>query len=636
MGGARIGRRARNANCALDSLQAMIPLMEPSPREHKDIVPTRVFMSLVLLTLLAFVSITAPSYGLTPVSDYNCPNDNSNNGHYVPANHYWEQEFTSQGTSITGGSLLLGANVGDHDHTARIGIYTGANRSGALEEIEQQVVGYGGVNFTFPTPIAVSPGQQLHIAATGVGDFTAYDELQNGVDGCFIGRIDGYSSSSTEQPTPSASTGSLHHVYHTCANGACGLRVRAGPGYSHFAQVGSKNDGDAVLINCQIAGESVFGLDGSYSNVWDRLVDGTFVADFYIDTPGVGGAFSPGIPQCDPGMVPEAPPAAPSAYAVTSTNGLKRRLAPFTNASFNGAIAYGAKIIIDCQISSEAFGGSSVWDRTSDGYWFPDAFVDTPGHNGDFSSNIMRCSGDAPPSLAGVPAGGSGPVTSPPIASGPAPTCKQDIVFIGARGSGEGDTGFGATVYAAVGPVLSKFGTSRVILDGLDHSYPALSIRQGALDWLDFARSVASGTTAILTDMGFHISRFRAAHCTNALHFFLAGYSQGAWAVGDAYLEMSQDFRQDVVGMVLFGDPRNHGNILFHGIYDAGHPWGEGISGNVWNSCRTFDPVCHADALTTIPRVLLCLARSTCDHYHYADVGQQASQAGRWLASLIN
>jgi Putative amidase domain len=158
----------------------------------------------VLLIVAASLGATAvPSYGSTPVTDYNCPNDNSNNGHYVPANHYWEQEFTSQGTSITGGFLLLGANIGDHDHTAMIGIYTGTNRSGVLEEIEQQVVGYSGVNFTFPTPIAVSPGQQLHIAATGVGDFTAYDEFTNGVDGCFIGRIDGYAASSAEQPTPS-------------------------------------------------------------------------------------------------------------------------------------------------------------------------------------------------------------------------------------------------------------------------------------------------------------------------------------------------------------------------------------------------------------------------------------------------
>lgn len=158
---------------------------------------------LTTLALVALGSTAGASYGSTPVTDYNCPNDNSNNGHYVPANYYWEQEFTAQGSTITGGSLLLGATVGDHDHTARIGIYTGTDRSGALEVIEQEVIGYGGVSFTFPTPIAVSPGEHLHVAATGVGDFTAYDELPNGVDGCFIGRLEGYSSSSTEQSAPS-------------------------------------------------------------------------------------------------------------------------------------------------------------------------------------------------------------------------------------------------------------------------------------------------------------------------------------------------------------------------------------------------------------------------------------------------
>jgi Putative amidase domain len=159
------------------------------------------------IALVALVSTAPPSFGQTPVTHYDCPNDNTNNGHYVPANYYWEQEFTSQGTSITGGFLLLGANVGDHDHTARIGIYTGSNRAGALEQIEQEVVGYGGVNFTFPTPIAVSPGEHLHIAATGVGDFTAYDEFSGGVDGCFIGSIDGYASSAGEVAPASAEPG---------------------------------------------------------------------------------------------------------------------------------------------------------------------------------------------------------------------------------------------------------------------------------------------------------------------------------------------------------------------------------------------------------------------------------------------
>jgi hypothetical protein len=155
----------------------------------------------LLILIVSFGAASTPSYGATPVTDYNCPNDNSNNGHYVPANRYWEEEFTAQGSAITGGYLLLGATIGDHDHTARIGIYTGADRSGALEEIYPEVVGFGGVSFTFPMPIAVSPGEHLHIAATGVGDFVAYDEVTNGADGCLIGRLEGYASTVSESPS---------------------------------------------------------------------------------------------------------------------------------------------------------------------------------------------------------------------------------------------------------------------------------------------------------------------------------------------------------------------------------------------------------------------------------------------------
>lgn len=90
----------------------------------------------------------------------------------------------------------------------------------------------------------------------------------------------------------------LHHVYHTCANGACGLLIHSGPGYSSYPVTRVLHDGDAVEIVCQTRGESVSGKDGSSSNVWDKLIQGDYAADFYIDTPGTTGAFSPPIPQC--------------------------------------------------------------------------------------------------------------------------------------------------------------------------------------------------------------------------------------------------------------------------------------------------------------------------------------------------
>jgi hypothetical protein len=102
----------------------------------------------------------------------------------------------------------------------------------------------------------------------------------------------------TTLPKAGGSTSFTHHVYHTCANGRCGLNLRAGPGYSNYGKIGSFLDGDVIQIVCQTRGESVSGADGSSSNVWDRLASGGDVADFYVDTSGMTGSFSPPIPVC--------------------------------------------------------------------------------------------------------------------------------------------------------------------------------------------------------------------------------------------------------------------------------------------------------------------------------------------------
>lgn len=89
-----------------------------------------------------------------------------------------------------------------------------------------------------------------------------------------------------------------YSVYHTCANGHCGLNVRSGPGYTNYGVTRGLSDGNIVNVTCQTRGESVSGIDGSSTNVWDRLVEGDYVSDFYVSTPGATGSFSPPIPQC--------------------------------------------------------------------------------------------------------------------------------------------------------------------------------------------------------------------------------------------------------------------------------------------------------------------------------------------------
>lgn len=129
------------------------------------------------------------------------------------------------------------------------------------------------------------------------------------------------SSQPAPTPTPEAAPAGTfrHRVYHTCANGSCGLRTRKSPNLS--AEVaGVKNDGDVVDIVCQTTGDRVYGKDGSSSTVWDKLFDGSFVSDYYVDTPGVGGAFSPPIPQCSASTPPPPPPPVTGPVAVTHYN----------------------------------------------------------------------------------------------------------------------------------------------------------------------------------------------------------------------------------------------------------------------------------------------------------------------------
>lgn len=100
------------------------------------------------------------------------------------------------------------------------------------------------------------------------------------------------------RPRPQPQQSYRYHVYGTCADGGCGLRKRAGPGFSHYAHVGWLYDGNAVDIVGQTQGEFVQPNSGTGSNVWDRLTDGTYVTDVYVTTPGVGGAFTAPIPRC--------------------------------------------------------------------------------------------------------------------------------------------------------------------------------------------------------------------------------------------------------------------------------------------------------------------------------------------------
>jgi hypothetical protein len=86
-----------------------------------------------------------------------------------------------------------------------------------------------------------------------------------------------------------------HTVERTCRDGACGLKLRSAPSLT-AAVTRVVLDGDQVQIACQATGDTVSNGRAS-SAIWDRLSDGSWASDFYLDTPEIG-RFSPGIPRC--------------------------------------------------------------------------------------------------------------------------------------------------------------------------------------------------------------------------------------------------------------------------------------------------------------------------------------------------
>jgi hypothetical protein len=90
-------------------------------------------------------------------------------------------------------------------------------------------------------------------------------------------------------------TGARFAVYGTCLSQGCGLKQRSGPG-PDFREVGTRlNDGELVLVVCQTSGSPPPRVRG---RVWDRLRNGNYVSDAFVNTPNRAGGFSEELPRC--------------------------------------------------------------------------------------------------------------------------------------------------------------------------------------------------------------------------------------------------------------------------------------------------------------------------------------------------
>jgi surface antigen len=180
----------------------------------------------------------------------------------------------------------------------------------------------------------------------------------------------------SRNPTPGGPPVYRYFVYDTCANGQCGLAMRIAPSLVS-PQVGPLlPDNTEVDIICQTDGESVEGVKGFSSDVWDQLNNGFYVPDYYVDTPGSHGLFSTPIPICGRAETPPPPPSLPPAPSPSSEPppthpeqqghlGVNTFTDPYNATGLGPRIEAGQIVNVYCKVYAP-----QIESANPDGYWY--------------------------------------------------------------------------------------------------------------------------------------------------------------------------------------------------------------------------------------------------------------------------
>ena len=148
------------------------------------------------------------------------------------------------------------------------------------------------------------------------------------------------------------------------------LNARSGPSTSSPV-VTTYASGATLRVVCQTPGTKV----GSTS-VWDKLSNGSYVTDAYVNTPSTT-TYSKPLPRCT------------YPFQVTAST-LNLRTGPSSSATVSRTLPSGALGWVYCQRSGSTVGTTSVWDRLVDGEYATDYYLATPSKT-TYSKPIPRC-----------------------------------------------------------------------------------------------------------------------------------------------------------------------------------------------------------------------------------------------------
>lgn len=137
------------------------------------------------------------------------------------------------------------------------------------------------------------------LVCQGLGGFKAHGTYADETESAgarIAARLRARGAVPASAPVDSGPAGT-YHVAGACAPGPCTLATWSGPGTTRFKRVDVVSEHQQLDIACQTIGESVTGANRRSSAIWDRLTDGSFISDFYVDTPNIN-EFSPPLPRC--------------------------------------------------------------------------------------------------------------------------------------------------------------------------------------------------------------------------------------------------------------------------------------------------------------------------------------------------
>ncbi|WP_205327771.1 C39 family peptidase [Glycomyces sp. YM15] len=164
------------------------------------------------------------------------------------------------------------------------------------------------------------------------------------------------------------------------------LDGRGSPDPDDRVRVDAYPDGSSLYIRCQDTGVSTGG-----STLWDYTTDGYWVPDAYVTT-GIDGRIS-GVPLCSSiGIGGGSGGGSGTQFKIrTNLNGYYEK--SLSSGNVWDKYTEGSYVTIMCQAYGEVnYGGSAIWDLTSDGLWIPDYYVVT----GSSSMVMTSCDGDSP------------------------------------------------------------------------------------------------------------------------------------------------------------------------------------------------------------------------------------------------